>query len=72
LFKPDSAVRNIVGASAARAQNKHPVKLYWLDYNINHEQIALSPISSSQEHLDNVVNFKLLFIGLSPAKSMNI
>ena len=36
LFKPDPAVRNIIGASAARAMKKHPVKLHWLEMNINH------------------------------------
>ena len=35
LFKPDPAVRNIIGASAARALKDHPVKLYWLESNIN-------------------------------------
>ena len=61
LFKPDPTVRNIIGASAARAQKKHPVKLYWLEYNINHEQEGVAPLSDSPQHLNNVVLFKKTF-----------
>ena len=61
LFKPDPEVRNIIGASAARAQKDHPVKLYWLEFNINHEQCGIAPLSDSQEDLTNIVNFKRTF-----------
>jgi hypothetical protein len=61
LFKPDPIVRNIIGASAARAQLKHPVFIFWLEFNINHEQNGIAAISSSQEHLNNLVNFKRTF-----------
>jgi hypothetical protein len=61
FFRPDPAVRNIIGASAARAQKKHPVKIYWLEYNINHEHNGLAAISDSPEHLNNLVKFKQTF-----------
>ena len=58
LFKPDPVVKNIIGASAARALRDHPVKLYWLESNINHEQIGMSPVDGSEESLTNFVSFK--------------
>ena len=61
LFRPDPVVTNIIGASAARAQEKHPVKIYWLDMNINHEQTGIGALSDSQEHLDNLIRFKQTF-----------
>jgi len=61
LFKPDPFVRNLIGASAARAQKKFPVKIYWLEYNTNHEQSGLAPIDDSREAASNVVSFKQLF-----------
>ena len=35
LFKPDPVVRNIIGSSVGRAQREFPVKIFWLDFNIN-------------------------------------
>lgn len=61
LFKPDPVTRNIIGASASRAQIKFPVLIYWLECNINHEQLGIAPIDDSQESLTNVVRFKQLF-----------
>lgn len=61
LFKPDPAVRNIIGASAARAQQTNPVHIYWLEFNINHEQNGIAPLSDSFEDLNNVVLFKQTF-----------
>jgi hypothetical protein len=61
LFKPDAVTRNIIGASAARALRKHPVKLYWLDSNINHEQVGLAPLDGTKESLTNMVRFKQTF-----------
>ena len=61
LFKPDEAVRNIIGASAARAQQTHPVIIYWLEFNINHEQNGIAALSDSPEHLNNIVRFKQTF-----------
>ena len=61
FFKPDAVVRNIIGASAVRAQKTHPVHIYWLDFNINHEQNGIAPLSDSFEHLNNVVLFKQTF-----------
>ena len=58
FFVPDPAIRSIIGAAAARAQKKHPVLIYWLDFNINHEQNGLAAISDSPEHLNNLVLFK--------------
>jgi len=56
FFKPDPVVRNIIGASAARAQRKHPVRIYWLEFNTNHEQCGIAPLSDSQEDLTNILN----------------
>ena len=64
FFKPDTTVRNIIGACAGRAQMKYPVKLYWLDFNINHKHDGMAPISDSLEHLENLVKFDQLFNSL--------
>lgn len=61
LFKPDPVVRNIIGASAGRAQQTNPVHIYWLDFNINHEQNGIAPLSDSFEDLNNLVLFKQTF-----------
>jgi hypothetical protein len=61
LFKPDPTVCNIIGASAVRAQKKHPVHIYWLEFNINHEQNGIAPLSDSYDDLNNVVLFKQTF-----------
>ncbi|MBN2718779.1 MAG: hypothetical protein JXX14_23230 [Deltaproteobacteria bacterium] len=61
LFKPDPFVRNCIGASAVRAQQKHPVKIFWLEYNINHEQNGIAPLSDSFEDLNHLVLFKQTF-----------
>lgn len=64
LFKPDPAVRNIIGAAAGRAQRRFPVKLYWLDFNINHKQTGREALSDSPEHIQNLVRFDQLFNSL--------
>ena len=64
FFKPDEKVRNIIGACAGRAQKKYPVKIYWLDFNINHKQDGMAPVSDSTEHLENLVRFDQLFNSL--------
>lgn len=61
LFKPGPFIRNLVGASAAKALEKHPIKLFWLDMNINHEHVGIAPIDGSQESLTNVIRFKQTF-----------
>lgn len=61
LLKPDPVIRNIIGASAARAQKNHPVKIYYLEVNINHKQEGIAAISDSPEHLNNLVQFKQTF-----------
>ena len=58
LFAPIPGVRNAIGASAARALQKHPVKLYWLEVNSNHEHLGIGAISDRKEHLENLVHFK--------------
>ena len=64
LFKPDDITRNIIGAAAGRALEKFPVKIYWLDFNINHKQSGITPLSDSYEHLQNFVRFEQLFNSL--------
>jgi hypothetical protein len=61
LFKPDPFIRNLVGASAARALELHPVKIFWLEYNINHEQSGLGPIDDSPEAATHLILFKKMF-----------
>ncbi len=61
LFAPDPTVRNIIGASAARAQQKHPVRIFWLEFNINHEQNGIAALSADPAHLQNLVLFKKTF-----------
>ena len=51
FFKPDETTRNIIGAAAGRALKKYPIKIYWLDFNINHKQSGIGPLSDSPEHL---------------------
>ena len=64
LFKPDPVVRNIIGQAAGRALEKYPVKIYWLDFNINHKHCGKAPLSDSPEHLENMVKFDRLFHSL--------
>ena len=60
LFKPERAIRQIVGSSAGRAQRMFPVKIYWLDFNINHKQTGKAALSDSPEHIENLVKFDQL------------
>jgi len=61
IFKPDPVTCNIIGASAARAQMRHPVIIHWLEMNINHEQNGTKPVDDSLEALTNFVLFKQTF-----------
>jgi hypothetical protein len=61
LFKPDPFIRNLIGASAARAFARFPVLIYWLEYNINHEQAGIAPIDDTPAAATNLVRFKQLF-----------
>ena len=64
LFKPTEEVRQIIGASAGRALKKYPVKLFWLDFNINHKQNGIAPLSDDPEHIQNVAGFHQMFNSL--------
>ncbi len=64
FFKPDETTRILIGAAAGRALKKYPVKIYWLDFNINHKQAGIEPLSDSPEHLENYVKFNQLFNSL--------
>ena len=64
LFKPEQEICEIVGASAGRAQSKYPVKIYWLDFNINHKHSGIAPLSNDQKDLQNFINFERLFHSL--------
>ncbi|MDJ0761340.1 MAG: hypothetical protein QNJ97_00005 [Myxococcota bacterium] len=64
LFKPDEQVRQIIGASAGRALEKYPVKLFCLDFNINHKQDLIAPISDASEHIQAVARFHQMFNSL--------
>ncbi|MBW2737097.1 MAG: hypothetical protein JRH20_32350 [Deltaproteobacteria bacterium] len=64
LLKPSKETRNIVGACAGRALKKYPVKLFWLDVNINHKHVGRAALSDSAEHLENLFRFDQLFNSL--------
>ncbi|MDJ0763099.1 MAG: hypothetical protein QNJ97_08940 [Myxococcota bacterium] len=64
LFKPDEQVRQIIGASAGRALEKYPVKLFCLDFNINHKHDLIAPISDAPEHIQAVARFHQMFNSL--------
>ncbi len=64
LFRPDEDVRQIIGASAGRALKRYPVKLYWLDFNINHKQDGIAPISDDPAHIEAVAKFHQMFNSL--------
>ncbi|MDJ0765278.1 MAG: hypothetical protein QNJ97_20025 [Myxococcota bacterium] len=64
LLKPDEAVRQIIGSAAGRALEKYPVKLFALDFNINHKQNLISPISDAPEHIQAVAKFHQMFNSL--------
>jgi hypothetical protein len=70
LFKPDPVIRNIIGAAAGRAMKKYPVKLFWLDFNINHKHSSRAPLSESREHIENLARFDQLFNSLA-ARGIN-
>jgi hypothetical protein len=61
LFLPNIEVKNIIGSSAARAMLKHPVNLFWLDYNINHEHMGIGPVSDSPEDFTHMIRFVQTF-----------
>ena len=65
LFKPTEEVRQIIGAAAGRALEKFPVKLFWLDFNINHKQSGITPLSDDPKHIDNVAKFHQMFNSLT-------
>ena len=70
LFKPDEEIRQIIGAAAGRALEKYPAKIYWLDFNINHKQDGIEPISDAPEHIQAVARFHQMFNSLV-AKGIN-
>jgi len=65
LFKPDEDVRLIIGASAGRALKRFPVKIYWLDFNINHKQDGIAPLSDDPKHIQNYAKFHQMFNSLT-------
>lgn len=65
LFKPDEDVRQIIGAAAGRALKKYPVKVFWIDFNINHKQSGIASLSDSPEHIQNVAKFHQYFNSLT-------
>ena len=60
FFAPNKIIRNIIGAAIGRAQRKYPVKLYWIDFNINHKHTGKAALSNDPEHIENLVNFDRL------------
>ncbi len=64
LFKPDEQIRQIIGAAAGRALKKHPVSIYWLDFNINHKQNGITPLSEDRNHIQAYARFHQMFNSL--------
>ena len=70
LFKPDEVVRQIIGSSAGRALEKHPVKIYYLEFNINHMHRGIQPLSTKPADLRHFFEFTKMFNSLI-AKGIN-
>jgi len=70
LFRPDEVIRQLIGSSAGRALRKHPVRIYWLEFNINHLHRGIAPLSTSQEDLRHYLEFTKMFNSLV-AKGIN-
>jgi hypothetical protein len=51
---PHPSVINIIGAAFALAQSYHPIKIHWIEANINHLTIGFSV---SVEQIGNISNF---------------
>ena len=51
---PQPSVINIIGAAVARAQQLHPIQLYWVEANINHLTIGFS---ADPDQLGNISDF---------------
>jgi hypothetical protein len=51
---PVPSVINIIGAAVARAQQLHPIRLHWVDANINHLTVGFS---ASDDQLPNISDF---------------
>ncbi|MCP4601922.1 MAG: hypothetical protein GY847_15645 [Proteobacteria bacterium] len=64
LFKPDEPIRQIIGAAAGRALKKNPVLIYWLDFNINHKQNGIAPVSDDPKHIKAYAKFHQMFNSL--------
>ena len=61
FFKPTAAIRELIGVSAARAQKRFPVKLYWLEVNVNHLHYGIAPIDDTPDAVTYYVRFRQLF-----------
>jgi hypothetical protein len=61
FFKPTAAIRELIGVSAARAQKLFPVKLYWLEVNVNHLHYGIAPIDDTPDAVTYYVRFRQLF-----------
>lgn len=48
FLKPCPEIRNIVGACLGRAQEKFPVKIYWIDANVNHLHRGRAPYEDQE------------------------
>ena len=51
FLRPTPELRNIVGACAGRAQALYPVKIYWLDPNVNHLHRGREPYEGMEENM---------------------
>jgi len=61
FLRPTPELRNIIGACLGRAQQKFPVKIYWVDPNVNHMHRGREPFEGLEE---NMSDFDQLFFSL--------
>ena len=51
LLLPTAEVRNIIGACMGRALAKYPVKVFWVDANLNHLHRGRAPIKGQEQNM---------------------
>ena len=61
FLKPTPEVRNIIGACLGRAQKEYPVKIFWVDANVNHLHRGRAPLEDKEV---NMSKFDQLFFSL--------
>ena len=53
FLKPTPEIRNIIGACLGRAQKEYPVKIFWVDANVNHLHRGRAPLQDLEVNMSN-------------------